>query len=296
MDFLEKKLQGVSISDHNTTSITDTAASIGPTCTVVTVGSQELTECQEILRSATVLALDCEGVDLGRAPGKICIVQVSTREACFLFDVHEIQKSDDLTVFLKEILESPHILKVIHDCKQDADALLHHLGIQLTHVHDTQCFERILHGKESNLNRTLEAYNLQMNDTRDCSVYDRNPAFWAQRPLTPEMISWASGDVASLFELYTQQLLLATPAQSALASAASNHAAHSIPSMLMVTIYIDPNKMGLFIGKGGSNVKNLQAQNPGTHISTGRTKGEILVYAKDNIALAGIMKKMARFR
>jgi len=53
-------------------------------------------------------------------------------------------------VFLKEILESKTIIKVIHDCKMGADALYHIFGINLVGCHDTQQWDEVLREKKEN--------------------------------------------------------------------------------------------------------------------------------------------------
>ena len=42
------------------------------------------------------------------------------------------------TVLLKQLMENPRIVKVLHDCRQDAAALLVQKSISLRNVYDTQ--------------------------------------------------------------------------------------------------------------------------------------------------------------
>jgi exonuclease 3'-5' domain-containing protein 1 len=91
---------------------------------IVTNSSDDICEAIACLSEATVLALDCEGVDLGRS-GEVCIIQLSTENLCFIFDVHELTASCELVVALTTILEDENIIKIIHDCKMDSDALFH---------------------------------------------------------------------------------------------------------------------------------------------------------------------------
>lgn len=107
------------------------------------------------------------GVDLGRS-GEICLVQLSTVEQVYLFDVLLLKKEDPLVAFLKTILEDENIIKIIHDVKMAADALFHHLDIRLAGIHDTQCWDAVLHyGREHNLNKTLVSYGCDTNVIRD---------------------------------------------------------------------------------------------------------------------------------
>ena len=151
---------------------------------------------------ASLIALDAEGVDLSRE-GVISIVQLATRQQCFILDVLGKGPDDPLVVWLRAVLEDTSITKIIHDCRMDSDAFQHHLAICLSGVHDTACWHQVLTGiEDQNLNNTLAQNTLRPNAMRDNSVYNVNPAFWATRPLTPQMLAWASGDLASLFDLH----------------------------------------------------------------------------------------------
>lgn len=136
------------------------------TPTVISTGSEDLAECIEHIEGFDILALDCEGVDLGRN-GQITIIQLSTPSRSFLFDVHEVAVDAEMVNFLRVVLENPNIIKIIHDCKMDADALFHLLEITLCGVHDTQAWDFIMKRSELNLNRTLMAYGCQPNVERD---------------------------------------------------------------------------------------------------------------------------------
>ena len=146
--------------------------------------------------NVTTIAVDTEGVNLSRQ-GRISIVQVATSDCCFLVDVLDKSHDDSLVIWLRGLLEDPSIVKIIHDCRMDSDALFHLLRINLVNVHDTSCWHAaITHNSDSNLNTMLMHYRLQPNVFRDKSVYKSNPSFWALRPLTSQMIQWASGDVS----------------------------------------------------------------------------------------------------
>ena len=93
--------------------------------------------CRLALSGEKVLALDCEGVNLGRR-GEVSIIQIATPSECFLLDVQGKETTAATVALAKEILEDASVCKIIHDCRVDSDALLHLLGITLKNVHDTQ--------------------------------------------------------------------------------------------------------------------------------------------------------------
>ena len=259
---------------------------------------QELTtEVEEELRAAFAgvkkLALDAEGVDLGRM-GEISIVQLATPRVCFLFDVLHKGSDDPLVAWLRGPLEDPMVIKIIHDCRMDSDALFHLLSITLANVHDTSCWatatlriDRLL-----NLNKTLVEFGLVANTSRDGSVYADNHRFWASRPLTTQMIEWASGDVGSMFELQERQLGLVMSSSTKLeieacAEAMTHDYLTDARSANIATIQV--TNPGRFIGKGGANLRALQARTKAMVYGRGRRGSNLfVVYYQSPSALESV--------
>lgn len=163
----------------------------------------------EIFQSAAVgvflMAVDCEGVDLSRF-GTLTLVSVALNPFhVYLFDI--IQPDIELQVaqldILRGILEDPEIVKLIHDCHQDSDALSTQQKIRLENVFDTSaCILTLqkaknisLNNRRKKLNDSLKQYNCPVNPNRDANsnMYKENNSFWAVRPLTEFMIAYASG-------------------------------------------------------------------------------------------------------
>lgn len=212
---------------------------------------------------ATV-AVDIEGVDLGR-DGCISLIQVATPDQCFLFDVLDKDPSDSVVIWLKFLLEDNEITKIIHDCRMDSDALLHTLDITLTNVHDTSCFHHVIDGVEdASLNTILKRNKLPVNVTRDGSVYTKNHEFWKQRPLTPQMIEWAVGDIASLLNVYDIQtrhnanvdVCPTCTYRQTQGQLLSNHFLTFARGAR--TAYIQVRNRQRFLGYGGWNVKRIK--------------------------------------
>lgn len=228
------------------------------------------------------VALDAEGVDLSRI-GRISIVQLATREQCFILDVLDKRPEDPLVLWLREILQSDAVVKIIHDCRMDSDALWNLLRIKLANVHDTQSYHTAFSSQpDVNLNDTLQSYGLRPNDARDKGVYDRNHAFWAERPMTATMIEWAAGDLGSLFALRERQLDSCSDRAVESAKQLEAESLAFARSATVSTFRISAN-IGLFIGKGGSNIRALQRQT-GTLIYGKGRRGDnlfMVFYAND---------------
>ncbi len=102
---------------------------------------------QNLPTDASSLYIDLEGISLSRH-GSISLITifVQPRNCAYLVDVHTLQSSAFSTAAsdgttLKSILESPAIVKVFFDLRNDSDALHHHYGVRLRGVEDVQLME-----------------------------------------------------------------------------------------------------------------------------------------------------------
>ena len=159
-------------------------------------------------------------------------------------------------VWLRKLLEDEATVKVIHDCRMDSDALFHLLQIDLKNVHDTSCWHNASGYVDKSLNDTLMHHKLGPNCVRDGSVYKENHAFWATRPLTAQMVEWASGDVRFMFELYHRQVEQVSHAVLDRARTLTIKYLYQCRTAKIGAIKV--LKMGLFIGKDGANVRQLK--------------------------------------
>jgi exonuclease 3'-5' domain-containing protein 1 len=109
---------------------------------LVITDKEALGAAVQCIAQHSTIAIDCEGCNLSRT-GRLCLVQVSLpppKTCVYLFDL--VSMDSDTLEALKQslgtILEDRNVTKVIHDCRQDSDALFHQLGIRLDGVFDTQ--------------------------------------------------------------------------------------------------------------------------------------------------------------
>ncbi|CAC5391159.1 EXD1 [Mytilus coruscus] len=163
----------------------------------------------DLLSKCDFIALDAEGINLGK-DGPLTLLQVGTvDDKVYLFD---IASNEDLfeNGKLKDILQSDKPTKVIHSCAGDSAALYHQFGIKLKNVFDTQVANLII---EENKGRRLppalklsdvcqlysdKAKPLDQKDILKVKLKKEDGELWARRPLTAEMIEYASNDVTAL--------------------------------------------------------------------------------------------------
>ncbi|XP_057298108.1 uncharacterized protein LOC130629031 [Hydractinia symbiolongicarpus] len=98
------------------------------------------------LKKHTELSLDCEGVRLGR-DGKLMLLQLGAKkDTIYLFDVLKLGK-EIFELGIKDILESPNIVKYVFDCRKDSTSLWLEYQVKLTNVLDMQLLEYLCRRK-----------------------------------------------------------------------------------------------------------------------------------------------------
>lgn len=162
------------------------------------------------LRRHAMIGVDLEGVMLSRT-GSIELVQASCPGHVYLFDVAgplAVEMFDKGG--LRDLLERPMTIKVVHDCRHDADALWHQHSVRIHPVVDTQvAFAELraargrARGLPVGLRTVLRKFAAVSEDDAALKATVKGemrarPDYWAQRPLTKEMIDYASFDVMHL--------------------------------------------------------------------------------------------------
>jgi DNA polymerase I-like protein with 3'-5' exonuclease and polymerase domains len=255
-----------------------------------------------VIDGSGAIAFDVEGVNLSRV-GTIELVSLAlntgTEQLVFLLDIGAkciASKRLERIGILKRLFEAENVVKIIHDCRMDCDAMVHTLGICLKNVHDTSCYHAVITGKSDvNLNDTLFHYGIGANTSRDKSIYNSKPRFWATRPLITHMKEWATSDVdklARVAEIQKQRLN-----SSELARAKQESASYTtiVSSMkLERNVRLGRGKsVGTFIGPGGSNIRNLQKRT-GTMIYKDFEYGDLvwMVFYPNDVALQSVKRAM----
>ncbi|URE31101.1 hypothetical protein MUK42_17609 [Musa troglodytarum] len=159
-----------------------------------------------------VIGFDCEGIDLCRH-GALCVMQLALPNAVYLVDA--IEGGELLIQACKPALESTNIMKVIHDCKRDSEALHFQYGIKLNNVFDSQIAYSLIEeeeGRKPSLNDHISFVGL-LADPRYCGIsylekeevrvlLRQDPEFWTYRPMSEMMIRAAADDVRFLLSIY----------------------------------------------------------------------------------------------
>eukprot|EP00400_MALV-I_sp_L67-5_P000336 gene336-448_t len=166
---------------------------------------QKCLEALPFLMAERVIGLDSEGVGLGRW-GRLCLLQISTKEKVFLFDPWR----DGVVSALSPVLTNGRVVKVMHDCREDLSALYHQFGIVLDGVYDTQIAHFML--LEQN---NYAPYQISLNDLllkilgfghsetqkQISERMGKDPKIWFYRPISKDLVEYAVQDVVHLDSL-----------------------------------------------------------------------------------------------
>lgn len=151
----------------------------------------EIAELAAELSEAPLFAADTEAAGYHRFHDRICLLQVSTRNQTYLVDTLTVH---DLTA-IAPVFESASHEVVLHDADYDLRLLARDHGMRIGGLFDTKLAAQLLGEPAFGLGALVEKYL----GTRLDKKYQR--ADWAQRPLPPEMLSYAAEDTRHLPEL-----------------------------------------------------------------------------------------------
>jgi polyribonucleotide nucleotidyltransferase len=126
-------------------------------------------------------------------------------------------------------------------------------------------------------------------------VYRDNHAFWATRPLTSQMLEWASGDVRSLFALQQRQLQGPTASKiSRDADIMTKEFLTKDRSAMCATVHV--TNIGRFIGTGGKNLSSLQQRTNTSIWNIGpRNEGKFIVFYHDDDELRVVRRIASQY-
>lgn len=184
--------------------------------TRVIVNSKESSQIVEdiinppkVRTDSNIVSLDCEGINLG-VKGQLTLIQIGTMSGqAYVFDLITcpslIQAGG-----LQKLLESDKVVKVIHDCKNTSVNLFNQFNIMLNNVFDTQAAHAVIQYQETgkpvykvkhvNLNNLCDHYGAPCNSLKEQLkiIYRKDQRYWSRRPMTRDMLIYASSDVLSL--------------------------------------------------------------------------------------------------
>mmetsp|Transcript_9161 Transcript_9161/g.20212 ORF Transcript_9161/g.20212 Transcript_9161/m.20212 type:complete len:389 (-) Transcript_9161:88-1254(-) len=175
---------------------------------LVTSADQCQNVVERILSSGVrQIGVDCEGEELGRF-GRLSLLQLATDKEVFLLDL--VAAGPSIMEPMKPLLADRDVVKVFHDCREDAALLLHQHNAPMAAVFDTQVghaawLERKnLEPFQANVGELLRTFLLKSYIAHRWDELERHPIQplrWKQRPLDRQAVRYAVEGVAHLTAL-----------------------------------------------------------------------------------------------
>jgi ribonuclease D len=147
----------------------------------------------ERISGADALAIDTEFVRTRTLVPQLGLIQVYDGQHLGLIDPVAIK---DLSVF-NEVLTNPNIIKVLHACSEDLDALWFNLKVIPSPLFDSQFAANLL-----DMGQTLGYANLVEKMLNVHVDKGESRTDWIARPLSPEQLKYAAADVYYLLPVY----------------------------------------------------------------------------------------------
>ncbi len=150
-----------------------------------------LKEIARILGQAIIIGVDLESDSLYHYYEKVCLLQIATESASFVLDPLELK---DLSV-LQPVFSNPGIRKVFHGADYDIRSLYRDFQLEVNNLFDTQMACQFLGLQETGLEAVLRnRFQVELN-----KKFQR--ADWSRRPLSQEMVEYATMDGQYLIPL-----------------------------------------------------------------------------------------------
>ncbi len=143
------------------------------------------------IQHATQLALDTEGASFHRFVDRVYLLQLSTREQSAVIDPLPTGKLEALGT----LVEDPSVEVIFHDADYDLRLLGQDYGWKTRNIFDTRLAAQLLGFKAFGLAALLDKYFGVTLDKK------HQRADWSMRPLTADMLAYASQDTMYLHDL-----------------------------------------------------------------------------------------------
>lgn len=151
-----------------------------------------LDECIRAIKKSKWLGVDTEFVRESTYYPLLCLIQLRSESEGFCIDVLAI----DELMPLQEIFADKNIIKIIHSCRQDLEALAQRIDEPLCNLYDTQIAAAFCgYGEQVSYAALVESIcqvRLEKSHTR---------TDWSARPLSPAQLQYAIDDVNYLARL-----------------------------------------------------------------------------------------------
>jgi DNA polymerase I-like protein with 3'-5' exonuclease and polymerase domains len=203
----------------------------------------------------TKLPLDIEATNLLHNKGQVRLIQLMVDGMVYIYDPSCYDVS-----FLKEALENPAIIKIIHNAIYECTWLYHHYGWRIKSVHDTLLTERILKAGLTELFSLDKILEARYCITNDWNKKEMQLSFTVDEPFTYDQLRYSCEDVIHLERLYIDQMDELLAENLLEAYKLDMRMIQPVSSMKLNGISVDMEQWNKNIDSARNHVKNLKAK------------------------------------
>ncbi len=158
--------------------------------------AEDLRYLNNELLSKKYVGIDTEFRRTQKDNMKLGLLQINDSEEIYLIDTVLINEPKDNCSFLF----SDSVIKILHSCKEDIEAVYSWAGRSMENIFDTQIADSFLNGEFSisyqGLVEKILGIKVDKGETR---------SNWLRRPLRDSQLNYAASDVEFLIELFKDQ-------------------------------------------------------------------------------------------
>jgi ribonuclease D len=145
------------------------------------------------LNGTEAVAVDLEADSMYHFQEKVCLIQMAQNGHIWVIDPLKVDNMSPLAA----VFEDESVEKILHGADYDIRSLYRDFKIEMSNLFDTELASRFLGVSQTGLANVLATrFNVHVE-----KKYQKKD--WSKRPLPPEMLAYAAGDVVYLHELTT---------------------------------------------------------------------------------------------
>tara|TARA_Y100001970_G_scaffold250206_1_gene321718 strand:+ start:40708 stop:41544 length:837 start_codon:yes stop_codon:yes gene_type:complete len=151
---------------------------------------------QELLQRP-IVGIDTEFRRTTRDNMKMSLLQINDSDEIFIVDAKLIEEPNNSCSFLSSL----KVIKVLHSCKEDLEAIYAWSSLEMKNIYDTQLANAFLGGEFSASYQSLVKENIQIEIDKG-----ETRSNWLRRPLTDSQLHYAASDVEYLLDIHEHQV------------------------------------------------------------------------------------------
>lgn len=156
---------------------------------------------QTSILKAPIISVDLESDRNERFGHNLSLIQLGTSSEQFLVDPIALHESNAYLDNMRKLLEDNNIVKLFYSGMEDIQVLKREFECKISNIYDVQYSLAFI--ENNNLLAGLEkAVQNDLNIELPLELHKYQRTDWSKRPLTEEMVWYASFDVAFLIDLY----------------------------------------------------------------------------------------------